>query len=269
MEELAGRTAVVTGAASGIGLALAESFAAEGMHVVMADLDGKRLEEVAARIAAAGEVVTMPVDVSSYEDVERLAALADERFGAVHLLCNNAGVQMLGPAWELELAEWSWVLGVNLWGVVHGIRAFVPAMVEHGEPAHVVNTASVGGLVVFPGMAMYAASKAAVVAISEALHHDLRDRGAPVGVSVLCPGPVVSELRERSNTLRPGGDEGREVELVTHVPRMEASEVARQVVEAVRRDRFWVLTHPEYASLVTERAAGVAAGDAVVRGRVL
>ena len=151
----------------------------------------------------------------------------------------------------------------------HGIRAFVPAMVNHGASSHVVNTASVGGLVAFPGMAMYAASKAAVVAISEALHHDLRDRGVQIGVSVLCPGPVVSELRERSAALRPGGEQGRDVELVTHVPRMPASDVAGQVVDAVRRGRFWVLTHPEYGSLVSERAEGIAAGDAVVRGRVL
>ena len=161
------------------------------------------------------------------------------------------------------------MLDINLWGVIHGIRAFLPSMVEHGEKGHVVNTASVGGLVTFPGMAMYAASKAAVVALSEALHHDLRDRGAPIGVSVLCPGPVVSELRERSAALRPGGEEGRPVASVSHVPRMPASDVADLVVDAVLQDRFWVLTHPEYAELVTQRAEGIAAGDAPVRGRVL
>ena len=269
MEALSGRTAVVTGAASGIGFALAERFAAEGMRVVMADFDEAGLDEAASRLGEAGKVLAVRVDVSSFDDVERLAARTAERFGDVHVLCNNAGVQMLGPAWELDLAEWHWLLGVNLWGVIHGLRAFVPAMVEHGESAHVVNTASVGGLVVFPGMAMYAAAKAGVIAISEALHHDLRDRGLPIGVSVLCPGPVVSQLRERSAALRPRGEEGREVELVTHVPRLSASRVADQVVDAVLRERFWVLTHPEYASLVTQRAEGIAAGDAVVRGRVL
>jgi NAD(P)-dependent dehydrogenase (short-subunit alcohol dehydrogenase family) len=269
MDALSGRTAVVTGAASGIGLALAERFAAEGMSVVMADFDQARLEEAASRLVENGDVLAVRVDVSSFDDVERLADRTAERFGDVHLLCNNAGVQMLGPAWELELAEWRWLLGVNLWGVIHGIRAFLPAMVEHGSSAHVVNTASVGGLVVFPGMAMYAASKAGVIAISEALYHDLRDRGAPIGVSVLCPGPVVSELRERSAVLRPGGEHGREVELVTQVPRMPASDVADQVVDAVLGDRFWLLTHPQYASLVTQRAEGIAVGDAVVRGHVL
>jgi NADP-dependent 3-hydroxy acid dehydrogenase YdfG len=269
MEALSGRTAVVTGAASGIGLALAERFAAEGMRVVLADVDEARVEEAASRVGNGADVLAARVDVASYDEVERLAARTTERFGDVHLLCNNAGVQMLGPAWELDLEEWRWMLGINLWGVIHGLRAFVPAMVEHGEAGHVVNTASVGGLVTFPGMAMYAASKAAVVAISEALHHDLRDRGAPIGVSVLCPGPVVSELRERSAALRPGGEEGRPVASVSHVPRMPASDVANLVVDAVLHDRFWVLTHPDYAELVTQRAEGIVGGDAPIRGRVL
>ena len=269
MDELAGRTAVVTGAASGIGLALAERFAAEGMRIVMADVDQARVEEVASRLAKGADVLAVRVDVSSYDEVERLAARTAAQFGAVHLLCNNAGVQMLGPAWELELEEWRWMVDINLWGVIHGIRAFVPAMVEHGARGHVVNTASVGGLVTFPGMAMYAATKAAVVALSEALHHDLGDRGAQIGVSVLCPGPVVSELRERSAALRPGGEDGRPVESVSHVPRMPASDVADLVVDAVLNDRFWVLTHPEYAGLVTERAEGIPAGNPPVRGHVL
>jgi NAD(P)-dependent dehydrogenase (short-subunit alcohol dehydrogenase family) len=269
MDELSGRTAVVTGAAGGIGLALAERFAAAGMQVVMADVDEERLERAAADVARQADVLAVPGDVSSWEDVELLAARTAERFGDVHLLCNNAGVQMTGAAWELELGEWRWMLGINLWGVVHGIRAFVPGMVEHGKSAHVVNTASVGGLVVFPGMAMYAASKSAVIAISEALHHDLRDRGLPIGVSVLCPGPTLSDLRENSAVLRPGGFDGRAIATVTEVPRMPAAEVAAQVVEAVRDGRFWVLTHPEYATLVEERAHGIAAGDVVVRGAVL
>ena len=190
----------------------------------------------------------------------RSRALAAERFGPVHLLCNNAGVQLTGATWEFELREWEWLLGVNLWGVIHGIKAFVPGMIEHGGPAHVVNTSSVGGLVVFPGMAGYAASKSAVVAISESLHLDLRAHDLPVGVSVLCPGPTMSELRENSTALRPDAEAGRPLALVTELPRMPADDVADQVVDAVLRDRFWVLTHPEYLAQVDRRARGIAAG---------
>ena len=269
MDALAGRTAVVTGAASGIGLALAERFATEGMHVVMSDVDPARLHEAAARVGEAGDVVAVPADVARWNDVERLAGEAAAAFGDVHLLCNNAGVQSSGTVWEYELREWQWVLGVNLWGVIHGIRAFVPRMIEHGSQAHVVNTSSVGGLVTFPGMAPYAASKSAVVAVSESLHLDLRAHDVPIGVSVLCPGPTMSDLRENSTLLRPDVDAARPLALVTHIPRMPAEEVAGTVVDAVLRDRFWILTHPEYLEEVERRAEGIAAGDVVVRGEVL
>jgi NAD(P)-dependent dehydrogenase (short-subunit alcohol dehydrogenase family) len=269
MDALAGRTAVVTGAASGIGLALAERLVAEGMRVVMSDVDPKRLADAAGRIRVEGEILAVAGDVSRWEDVERLAAEAASAFGPVHLLCNNAGVQSSGTVWEYELRDWRWLLGVNLWGVIHGIKAFVPGMIEHGSQAHVVNTSSVGGLVTFPGMAPYAASKSAVIAISESLHLDLRAHDVPIGVSVLCPGPTMSDLRENSTLLRPTVDEQRPLALVTHVPRMPAEEVAGIVVAAVLRDRFWIVTHPEYVDEVERRARGIATGDVVVRGEVL
>lgn len=269
MDTLAGRTAVVTGAASGIGLALAQRLAEEGMRVAMSDVDGDRLEAAAALVGTGSDVLAVTADVSRWEDVERLAMRVAERLGPVQLLCNNAGVQLNGATWEFELREWQWLLGVNLWGVIHGIKAFVPTMIDRGAPAHVVNTSSVGGLVVFPGMAPYAASKSAVVAISESLHLDLRTLGAAVGVSVLCPGPTMSELRENSTVLRPGAEHGRPLALVTAIPRIPAAEVADQVVDAVLRDRFWVITHPDYLQQVDRRARGIATGETVVRGEIL
>jgi NAD(P)-dependent dehydrogenase (short-subunit alcohol dehydrogenase family) len=194
MDELDGKVAVVTGAASGIGLALAERFAAEGMRVVMSDVDAARLEQAAASID--GEVEHLRADVSRREDVEALAARATERFGAVHVLCNNAGVTRPGRGWEFTREQWEWVLGVNLWGVVHGVNAFVPAMIDRGEPAHVVNTASLSGLLAWPQLSLYATTKAAVVGFSESLALDLRAEGAPIGVSVLCPGPTRTSFRQ-------------------------------------------------------------------------
>jgi NAD(P)-dependent dehydrogenase (short-subunit alcohol dehydrogenase family) len=255
MDQLAGKVAVVTGAASGIGFALCQRFAAEGMHVVMADLDATALDAAARRLDA--DVLAVPTDVTSWERVDALAAQVVEQFGAVHVLCNNAGVQLPGRTWDFTREEWEWVLGVNLGGVVHGIRSFVPGMVERGEPAHIVNTASVGGLLAFPGLAPYATAKYAVVGLSECLEHDLRAAGAPVGVSVLCPGPTLSSLRENSALLRPGGEEGRAVPLVTEVPRMPAADVAAQVVDAIRANRFWILTHPAYNETIRRRCEGI------------
>ena len=218
MDTLVGRTAVVTGAASGIGLSLSRRLAEEGMRVVMSDVDADRLEAAPRRVGPPADVLAVAADVRAGRTSRRSPALAAERFGPVHLLCNNAGVQLTGATWEFELREWEWLLGVNLWGVIHGIKAFVPGMIEHGGPAHVVNTSSVGGLVVFPGMAGYAAAKSAVVAISESLLFDLRTHGLPVGVSVLCPGPTMSELRENSTALRPNAETGRPLALVTELP---------------------------------------------------
>ena len=260
--ELAGKVAVVTGAASGIGFALCEAFAAEGMRVAMADVEPAALEEAAGRLDA--DVLAVPTDVTSWDEVDALEAQVVERFGAAHVLCNNAGVQLPGATWEFTRAEWEWVLGVNLGGVVHGLRSFLPGMVARGEPAHVVNTASVGGLLAFPGLGPYTAAKYAVVGLSECLEHDLRAAGAPVGVSVLCPGPTLSSLRENSTLLRPGGEDGREVPLVTELPRVPAADVAAQVVDAIRTNRFWILTHPAYNETIRERSRGIVDTDAVV-----
>ena len=270
MDELRGKVAVVTGGASGIGYALCELFAHEGMQVVMSDVDADRLDAAAQQLDATvgSDVLGVPADVTRWEDVERLAGRAVERFGAVHVLCNNAGVQRDGYAWEFSLDEWHWILGVNLWGTIHGIKAFLPGMLERGEPAHVVNTASIGGLVAFPRLAMYAAAKAGVIALSETLHNDLRELGAPIGVSVLCPGPTMSSLREHSRSLHPGGLEEPPISLVTHVERTPAADVAAQVVDAIRAKRFWILTHPEYSGLIERRFQGILETDEVVEANV-
>ena len=259
MDDLRGKVAVVTGAASGIGYALCEAFAVEGMRVAMADVDPAELDGAADRLGekSGAEVLAVPTDVTSWDEVDALEARVLERFGGVHVLCNNAGVQLPGATWEFTREECEWVLGVNLGGVVHGIRSFLPGMVERCEPGHVVNTASISGLLAYPGLGMYTTAKYAVVGLSESLEQDLRAREAPIGVSVLCPGPTLSSLRENSMVLRPGGDTGRDIPLVTDVPRMPAADVAAQVVDAIRHDRFWILTHPSYNEAIRARCRGI------------
>jgi NAD(P)-dependent dehydrogenase (short-subunit alcohol dehydrogenase family) len=254
IEDLRGKVAVVTGAASGIGFALCERFAAEGMHVVMADVEPDALHDAAGKLDA--EVLSLAVDVRSWDATEELAARSFERFGAVHVLCNNAGVQLDRRIWEMTPAEWEWLLGVNLGGVIHGLHAFLPRMIESGEPGRVVNTASVGGLIAFPGIGPYTCAKFSVVGLSEGLAHDLLDEDVPIGVSVLCPGPVLTSLRENSARLRPDSD-GPGPMSIEGVERMPASEVAALVVDGIRAGRFWILTHPEYEELIRSRTEAI------------
>jgi NAD(P)-dependent dehydrogenase (short-subunit alcohol dehydrogenase family) len=262
MNVLAGRVAVVTGAAGGIGFALAQAFVANGMHVVLADVDPARISAAAERLRhqARTDVVGVVTDVTSSEAVESLADRAWDQFGAVHVVCNNAGVTLPGVCWELSAAEWRSVLDVNLWGVIHGVRAFVPRIVASGDPAHIVNTASVGGLIGFGGIAPYAASKFAVVGLSESLHHDLRAHNAPVGVSVLCPGRVESDLRSNSERLLRGAPGSGPGQASRETPRIPAQRVADLTIDAIRNDRFWVHTHPGYLDVLEERQRRMATG---------
>ena len=252
MRTLRGKTAVITGAASGIGRALAQRLSAERMRLVLADVDGKGLREVAARLPQALAVRT---DVSRMADVQRLARAAYARFGAVHLLCNNAGVAEYGAVWEVPLPRWRRVVGVNLWGTVHGCLAFVPRMLAQGDAAHVVNTASMAGLLTMPLSGHYSATKHAVVALSEALVQDLALRRARIGVSVLCPGWVATRFAETA----PGADA-----LVRALARQgrPPEEIAERMVRAVRAGEFYVLTHPEMAPAVRRRAAEILSGRA-------
>jgi NAD(P)-dependent dehydrogenase (short-subunit alcohol dehydrogenase family) len=265
VKTLAGKVAVVTGAASGIGRALALAFAAEGMRVVMADIEEDTLATAAKEVAEGGSgVLAVPTDVTKGADVDALAARARDEFGTFHVVCNNAGVGSGGTMWELTEADWEWVLGVNLWGVIHGIRAFVPQLVAQNE-GHVVNTGSIAGLTSAPMMGPYNASKHAVVTISETLHRELGLFGSAVRVSVLCPGFVQTRIaesdRNRPEHLRnPEGSEvnadnevGRELLRQIIATGLPPEEVARHVVDAVKDDRFYVLPHPHMKALVRTR----------------
>jgi NAD(P)-dependent dehydrogenase (short-subunit alcohol dehydrogenase family) len=258
MDDLRGKVAVVTGGASGIGKAMAARFASEGTHVVIADV------EVGALDAAAAELGVMGVrtDVSDAASVAALADAVVDRFGAVHLLCNNAGVGGGGPIRDISLKEWQWVLGVNLWGVIHGLHAFLPHLLANEDGGHVVNTASMAGLLAGAGLGPYCASKHAVVSISESLAAELAADGSKVGVTVVCPGWVRTGIftseRNRPESLRDAPGEGAdggplsEADLLTIVAdqTIEPEVVADQVLAAVRARRFWVVTHPDMVAIV-------------------
>jgi NADP-dependent 3-hydroxy acid dehydrogenase YdfG len=256
MRALRGRVAVVTGAASGIGRALAERFAAEGMSVVMADLEEESLTAVCNAMRAAGaDVLGVRTDVADATSVEALAAAAVARFGGFHLICNNAGVGgHLGPSWETPLADWRWVVDVNMFGVVHGIRTFVPALVAQAE-GHVVNTASAAAWRAAPAMAPYAATKHAVLAISEALRAELRALGSPVGVTALCPGVTKSAIltSARNWPTHLGPEPATPADPMTEATRtrltegvatgVDPADTADDLVQAVLEDRFLATTH--------------------------
>jgi NAD(P)-dependent dehydrogenase (short-subunit alcohol dehydrogenase family) len=269
MELSPGKVAVVTGAASGIGFALAERFARSGLDIVLADIESAALTAADEKIAGHGvQTLAVVTDVSDEASVQALASVAVERFGAVHLVCNNAGVESSADAWFGPVSAWKWVLGVNLWGVIHGIRAFLPGMIGQGE-GHIVNTASIAGL--HPGFGpSYDASKHAVVAITEDLYRTMQMAGLPVGVSVVCPGWVRTSLLDATRNW-PGslGEQpppafGNKI-VEPHVRRafeqaIEPSEVADLVADAVAADKFWVFTGPEWVDLAVERWHDIADG---------
>ena len=245
--ELRGRTAVVTGGASGIGRALIQRFAREGANVVVADLDDAGMAAVAGEAQALGvKALAVRTDVADLAQVQALAARAFEAFGAVHVLCNNAGVAMWGGLESATHRDWQWVLGVNLWRVIHGVEAFVPRMIARGEPAHIVNTASMAGLIASKGLGVYNTSKYAVVGLSETLAKDLKPYR--IGVSVLCPLGVQTQIRQsernRPAALRNERDEGAApVELIGRSLAPEA--VADMVLAAIHANELYVITHDE------------------------
>ncbi len=257
MDQFEGRVAVVTGGGGGIGAALAEAFGARGARVVLADLQLDAAEAVAARLRARGaEAIAVRTDVTSRDAVEALATETIARFGAVHILCNNAGVATFGEIVTATPADWEFTMRVNFWGVVYGVEAFVPRLLAHGQGGHIVNTASMAGLVGMQWLGVYCASKFAVVGLSEALHRELKPRG--VGVSVLCPMIVETGINENSVTRRPAELRNAGEPVIPPAAAMlgstiKADEVARRVVRAIERKDLYVLTHPEQREILKRR----------------
>jgi NAD(P)-dependent dehydrogenase (short-subunit alcohol dehydrogenase family) len=257
------RVAVITGAASGIGRGLARRCAREGMKVVLADIEAAALAETATELRSLGvPVLAVVTDVAKAGDVEALAQQTLATFGAVHLLCNNAGVGVTRSVWESTLADWEWVLGVNLWGVIHGVHSFVPIMLQQDTESHIVNTASIAGLVVGPGSAStYNVSKHGIVALSETLYYELAQRRARVKVSLLCPGwvntRIIDSERNRPRALRndplalpanPAAEaDTAMVQAMREIAQqgMSPDQVAACVFRAIRQEQFYIFTHPE------------------------
>jgi len=264
-------TAVITGAAEGIGRAIAEEAAARGMRLVLADIDALRLEATVAALRAAGaEIEGLRTDVSKAAEVDALADFAFSRFGGVRLLVANAGVACAKPVWETTPGDWEWVMGVNLYGVTNALRAFLPRMLASGEPGHVSATASMAGLLSLPSMAAYNASKHAVVTVMEGLHHDLAVRGAKIGASVLCPGWVRTRiaLSERNRTAgevtRPEALDPVAQKMVGAVHQavsqgIEPRDAAKALFAAIEDRRFYVLTHANSKSGVKSRLEDILA----------
>jgi NAD(P)-dependent dehydrogenase (short-subunit alcohol dehydrogenase family) len=265
MKDFAGKVAVITGAASGIGRAIAEECVRAGAKVVLADIEELPLRETEAALKEmGGAVLSVRTDVSKRSAVEALAHQAFDAFGQVHLLFNNAGVAAGGAPWEATWNDWEWVIGVNLWGVIHGVKVFTPLLLAQNTECHIVNTASTAGLVVGSGSATYAVTKHAVVALSECMFLALQQRHSPVKVSVLCPGLTRTnignvernrpeELRNQPAPLSPEMQAGRtafEALLANSTP---PAQVAAAVFEAIRKEQFYIFSQPEWLEAIRLR----------------
>lgn len=261
MKDLQGKVAVITGAAGGFGRELALCCARDGMHLALADVDEKGLQGTIGLLPAGTQALSMKCDVSKAEQVEQLAADTFARFGAAHLLFNNAGVVVGGPLWTTTLQDWEWVLGINLMGVVHGIRSFVPRMLAQNDACHVVNTSSVAGLLSVPGGGIYCASKHAVVTISECLQQELQAAKAQIGVSVLCPAYVNTGIADAGRN-RPaelaatnplGASYEERTRKATQAGKLSAADIAELTMAAVKADRFYILPHPKIKAAIESR----------------
>lgn len=273
MREFENRVAVITGAGSGIGAALAWRFARAGMSIVVADRDQAAAGEVQAALQAAGHTaLAVTTDVAQASQVQALADTAFDTFGQVDLLCSNAGVVPSGrfrPVWECPLEDWEWALDVNLMGVVHGIRSFIPRMLAQGTPGHVVTTASIAGLISGSASVAYGAAKHGAVVVTEALYAALRERAAPIGVTVLCPGVVNTRIyqseRNRPDAQRPAGGPAAETPELAAIADtlyqqgLSPAQVAEQVFDAVWNDQLYALTTSNFDATIRERCDAVLA----------
>jgi NAD(P)-dependent dehydrogenase (short-subunit alcohol dehydrogenase family) len=261
MDQFKDRVAVITGGAGGIGMAMARAFATRGAKLVLADLDAAALQRAQAELEGAGATVFgVQTDVTSLDSVQVLAAAARQRFGAVHIICNNAGVAPFGELHQASHRDWVFTMNVNFWGVVHGVETFVPILIEQGQGGWVINTASMAGLVGMRWLGIYCASKFAVVGLTESLARELPPH--KIGVSVLCPMIVDTGINENTVRMRP--DDLRNAEELPPLPPanmaggvIKAEEVARRVVRAVDRGDFYILTHPEQREFLRRRAAKI------------
>lgn len=264
MKNFKGKTAVITGAGSGFGYEFARACAAEGMNLVLADIKQSGLDKTLTLPELANtSKISQVCDVSKQEQVDTLARTAQDAFGAIHLLFNNAGIAVAGPLWTSTLDDWSWTLGVNLMGVVHGIRSFVPRMLVHGEEAHVVNTASIAGMVSAAGQGAYCVSKHAVVALSEVLHHELTMMRSHIGVSVLCPAMVPTGIADSGQT-RPAEYAQTNPHPMTKTVadmarqgvakgKINAEQIAGITLKAVKEGHFYILPHEKTKFSIEQR----------------
>lgn len=265
MKNFKGKVAVITGAGSGIGLAMAQLFARAGMKLVLADVQADALRAAERGLRDAGaDVLAQRTDVSRLASVRRLADKAAQRFGNVHLLCNNAGVvppERHRPIWETSLHDWKWSLDVNLWGVVHGIHCFLPAMLAHGEKGHVVNTASIAGLMSGSGSGAYSVAKHGVVRLTEGVYASLRECKSKIGTTVLCPGVVATGIfnSERNRPGSSGADKAQsnaayhKVAQDLYKTAMQPAVVAEQLLQAVRQQQLYAITTTAFDDAIRER----------------
>ncbi len=275
MQNFKGKTAVVTGAASGIGKAVATRLAAEGMNVVLADIEQTALDRVVSELKAAGRsVFGVRTDVSKAEAIEHLARVTTETFGAIHLVHNNAGVVTAGRAEQLSIADYEWVLGVDLWSVIHGVRTFLPLLEASGE-GHMINTASTAGLMASPNIAPYNIAKFGVVALTETVARELEMRNSPIGVSVLCPGAINTQIvfSDRNRPQASAEHHQDSVEEQQFKQRaggllanqgMAPEQVADMIVNAVQSKQFWILTHPDWKRVMRRRVDAMCDTDSLI-----